>query len=132
MLPFPDDYYTLPDRAMATGRRVYFPPGAFPARAGGGPVNPTPWEANDGFSPGSTILTHVPGVSLAVSRLATVSDMGASLSAQSPVVLIDATNGEWWPTWTELDVTDPDPSTQVLIIHPAQPRRGPSVPGRPP
>jgi hypothetical protein len=120
MLPFPSDFYTVADHGMPTGRRVYFPPGAFPASGHGGPVNPAAWEGNDGFSPGSTILTHVPGISLKASGVATISDMGASLSRQSPVVLIDASTGKRWPTWSELDVTDPDPSTQLLIIHPAR------------
>jgi hypothetical protein len=120
MLPFPDDFYTVPDSAMPTGRRVSFPPGAFPATAHGQTIHPTAWEGNDGFSPGSTILTHVPGLSLSASSLATISDMGASLSSRSPIVLIDATTGQRWPTWAELDVTDPDPATQLLMIHPAR------------
>jgi hypothetical protein len=120
MLPFPDDFYTVADRAMPTGRRVYFPPRAFPASAHGSPVNPTAWEGNDGFSPGSLILTHVPGISLAASHVATISDMGASLSPDGPVVVIDASTGQRWPTWTELDATDPNASTQVLIVHPAR------------
>ena len=61
MLPFPNDYDTVADRAMATGRRVSFPPGAFPAPADGPAFDASPWEGNDGFSPGSTILTHVAG-----------------------------------------------------------------------
>jgi hypothetical protein len=120
MLPFPNDYYTVPDSAMPTGRRVYFPPGAFPPSASGKAFDPTAWEDNDGFSPGSTILTHVPGISLAASHAATISDMGASLSPTSPIVLIDARTGARWPTWAELDANDPNPQTQLLIIHPAR------------
>ncbi|HEY6430197.1 MAG TPA: hypothetical protein VIX84_23450, partial [Acidimicrobiales bacterium] len=120
MLPFPNDFYTVPDSAMPTGRRVSFPPGAFPATAQGQTIDPTAWEGNDGFSPGSTILTHVPGFSLSASSVATISDMGASLSSRSPIVLIDATTGQRWPTWAELDVTDADPATQLLMIHPAR------------
>jgi hypothetical protein len=119
MLPFPDDFYTVADHAMATGRRVYFPPGAFPASAHGSPVNPTAWEGNDGFSPGSLILTHVPDVSLAASHAATVSDMGASLSPDSPVVLFDASTGQRWPTWTELDATDPSPPKAIATWSPS-------------
>jgi hypothetical protein len=87
---------------------------------GGTPFNSAPWAGNDGFSPGSTILTHVPGISLSASGVATDSDMGHSLKADSPVVLIDATTRTRWPTWTELDVTDPNPSTRLLIVHPAR------------
>jgi hypothetical protein len=120
MLPFPNDFYTVPNHSFPTGRQVYFPPGAFPAATGAAAFDPTPWEGNDGFSPGSTILTHVPGLSLAASGVATISDMGRSLRSDSPVVLLDATTGRRWPTWTELDVTDDNPATQLLIIHPAR------------
>jgi len=119
MLPFPNDFYTVSDPTQATGRRVNFPPGAFPA-AGASAFNPSPWEGNDGFSPGSTILTHVPGISLAASKVATLSDMGDSLAAGSPVVLMDATTNTRWPTWTELDVADADAGTQSLVVHPAR------------
>ena len=112
LLPFPNDYDTVPDRATATGRRVSFPAGAFPDAAGRAPLDPSPWSANDGFSPGASILVHVEGISLARSGAATLSDIGASESPASPVVLVDAGTGHRWPTWSELDVNDPDPSTR--------------------
>jgi len=120
MLPFPNDFYTVADAATATGRRVDFPPGAFPASSAGQAFDPTAWEGNDGFSPGSTILTHVPGLSLGASHVATITDMGASLAPTSPVVLVDTRTGARWPTWAELDAKDANPATQLLIIHPAR------------
>lgn len=121
MLPFPNDYYTVSDGGRTTGRAVYFPPKAFPeSTIATGPVNPKAWEGNDGFSPGSNIIVHVPGIDLVASHVATISDMGDSLSVDSPIVLVDATTGERWPTWAELDTSDQDPSTQLLIIHPAR------------
>ena len=120
MQPFPNDYYTVSSKTTPTGRQVYFPPGAFPTAAGASAVDVTPWEQNDGFSPGSTILMHVPGISLSWSRVATISDMGQSLDRDSPIVLLDATSGKRWPAWTELDVNDSDVGTQLLIIHPAR------------
>ncbi|HEY1650728.1 MAG TPA: hypothetical protein VGG09_02485, partial [Acidimicrobiales bacterium] len=120
MLPFPDDYYTVPDPATTTGLRVSLPAAAFPAAVGGTPFNPLPWNGNDGFSPGSTILTHVPGLDLRSSHVATLSDIGDSLKTTSPVILLDTTTGQRWPTWSELDVTDHDAATQLLIVHPAR------------
>ncbi len=120
MLPFPNDYYTVPSTTMPTGRQIYFPPGAFPTAVGSSPVNVTPWEQNDGFSPGSTILLHVPGISLSKSHVATISRMGHSLDSDTPIVLLDATTGKRWPTWAELDSDDTDRGTQLLIIHPAR------------
>ncbi len=35
-------------------------------------------------------------------------------------MVIDATTGRRWPTWSELDVLDHDPSTQLLMVHPAR------------
>lgn len=119
-LPFPNDYYTSPDPAMPTGRRISFPAGAFPTSATGHAFDPSAWENNDGFSPGSILLTHVPGIALATSHVATISDMGASLSASSPIALIDARTGARWPTWAELDANDTNPATQLLMIHPAR------------
>lgn len=119
MLPFPNDYYTVRATSTPTGRRIYFPPGAFPTAAGAAAADVKPWEHDDGFSPGSTILIHVPGISLPQSRVASISDMGQSLDQDSPIVLLDATTGRRWPTWAELDADDPDMGTQLLIIHPA-------------
>jgi hypothetical protein len=120
MSPFPSDYYTVSDPTTGTGRRASFPAGAFPPSASGTVFDPTPWESNDGFSPGSTIVTHVPGLDLAASHVATISDMDQSLTPNSPVVLIDATTGAHWPTWTELDASDPNPATRLLLIHPSR------------
>jgi hypothetical protein len=120
MLPFPNDYYTTSSSSTVTGRRISFPPGALPVANGASPIDPAPWEQNDGFSPGSTILTHVPGISLSASGIATISDMGRSLAKDSPVVLLDVGTKKLWPTWSELDVADPDSSTRLLMVHPAR------------
>jgi hypothetical protein len=120
MLPFPNDFYTVADPGAPTGRRVSIPAGALPASAEGRTFDPSPWEHNDGFSPGSTILVHVPGLSLAESHVATIGDMGASLDRRSPIVLVDARTGARCPTWAELDVRDPNPATRLLVIHPAR------------
>jgi hypothetical protein len=62
----------------------------------------------------------VPALDLSASHVATVSDMGGSLAPSSPVVLIDARTGKRWPTWAELDVSDPNPATRLLLVHPAR------------
>jgi hypothetical protein len=107
---------------MATGRRVALPAGSLPRadKTGTKTLQTTAWDGNDGFSPGSTLLVHVPTVSLARSGVATISDIDSSLTDASPIVLLDTTTGERWPTWTELDAHDTDLSTQLLMIHPAK------------
>jgi hypothetical protein len=120
LLPFPNDYDTVADPTTATGRRVALPAAALPVAAGDEAPDPSVWAGNDGFSPGSLLLAHVPGVDLAASGAATLSDMGRSLGPASPVVLLDTTTGQRWPTWAELDADDHDPATRLLVIHPTQ------------
>jgi hypothetical protein len=119
MLPFPDDYYTTP-AATSTGLRLHIPPAALPRSASGGTTDTTPYERSDGFSPGSTLLTHIDGLDAARSGIPGQETMAASLAPDAPVVVLDATTGQRWPYWAETDATDPDASERLLMIHPAR------------
>ncbi|MCL4448599.1 MAG: hypothetical protein M1483_04025 [Actinobacteria bacterium] len=119
MLPFPSDYYTVPDGAMPSGRRVVFPLSAMPTNSLAAHVNPAAWERNDGFSPGSLILVYVPAVSLALSHIASSVTIQDSLQPNAPIVVMDADTGTRLAYWAELDANDPNPASQLLIIHPA-------------
>lgn len=119
MLPFPNDYYTVPDPSEPSGRRVDFPLATMPANTSGVHIDPATWNANDGFSPGSTIEVHVPGLDLARSDIVDQYHVAGSLSAGAPVVLLDATTGRRLAWWGEADARDPDPASQLLLIHPA-------------
>jgi hypothetical protein len=123
MLPFPDDYYTVADPSSPTGRRVYFKAAGMPANVLGTHVDPTPYNASDGFSPGSAILLKVPGIDSAADVRATgavpINHIGQYRARNAPVVVIDASSGRRWPIWTEIDSTASNPSKAVLEIHPA-------------
>ncbi len=118
LLPYPSDFFTVPDAATDTGLRVRFAPEAMPSNASGVAIDPAEWNRNDGFSPNSTILTAVPGLDPAASRLPGWADVGASLAADSPVAILDMTSGERVALWAELDAkaTGDD---RLLVIHPA-------------
>jgi hypothetical protein len=118
LLPFPNDYFTVPDRSSGTGVRVDFALGAMPRNALGLPIDPTEWNRSDGFSPGSMLLTHVPGLDLGQTGAAPVTDIGRSLAADAPIVLLDARTGVRVPYWAELDAADPQ--HRALIIRPAR------------
>ncbi len=120
MLPFPNDHFTVPDRAMATGRRVQLGPETTPANVSGVHIDPTELNRNDGFSPGSAIVVQLPGVDPVASGLAPITDMARSLDRDAPVVLLDARTGERHPYWAELDVRAPDADHQLLFIRPAR------------
>jgi hypothetical protein len=119
LYPFPNDYFTVRDRSTDTDRRVDLAPDAMPRNVTGAPVDPTEWNRNDGFSPGSAILTYVPGLDLEHSGAAPETDIGRSLRATSPVVLLDATSGRRVPHWVELDQSVPDANQRALIVRPA-------------
>jgi hypothetical protein len=119
LIPFPDDYYAVADRASVTGERVNLTSAMMPASAAGVHVNPAEWDRLDGFSPGDPILTVLPGVDLTASHVAPITNIGMSLDADAPIVLLDASTGQRVPYWAEMDSTDPDAATRALIIHPA-------------
>lgn len=97
MLPFPDDYYTVADPSSPTGRRVDFKIEGMPANAADAHIEAGPYNASDGFSPGSVILLKVPGINTTADVRATkavpVNRIGRYSQSNAPVVVIDAQTG---------------------------------------
>src|SRR5262245_38998696 len=120
MLPFPNDHFTVADGATDTGRRVALAPTTTPANRSGVHIDPTELNRNDGFSPGSAIAVLLPGIDPAASGLAPITDIGASLDRDAPIVIVDADTGERHPYWAELDARAPDPAHQLLFVRPAR------------
>lgn len=119
LLPFPNDFFTVPDAATDTGRRVRFAPGSMPVNRQGRGIDPDAWSANDGFSQGSMALTFVPGLDLEATGAPSIVDLSRSLDPDSPIVWIDATTGDPQLFWAELDAQAADPRTRALILRPA-------------
>lgn len=120
LLPFPNNYFTVPDPRSATGRRVHFDAAAMPANVLGQHIDPTEWNRQDGFSPGEPILVQVPGLDVTASHIAPVTDIGSSLDANAPIVLLNTRTGRRTPYWAELDAhAAAQPDRQLLIIRPA-------------
>jgi hypothetical protein len=119
LLPFPSDTYTTEDDDSATGRRVAIPAGGAPANAAGVAFDPAEWNRNDGFSPSSTLLTHVAGLDPAASDLPPWTDLGASLADDATVVLVDLATGERVPLWAEPTTDATTPVDTLLVIEPA-------------
>ncbi len=136
LLPFPNDYFTRPDPTTATGRRIDFQLLEMPRNVLGKPIDPTEWNRNDGFSPGSEILTFVPGLDLHRTwgtqtmtgpRVGgpndprdQIADIARYQETNAPIVVIDATTGKRWPFWSELDTNAGTPSNKrLLIVRPA-------------
>ena len=119
LYPFPNDYFTVPDGSTDTRRRVQFSPDSMPRNAAGVPIDPTEWNRNDGFSPGSAIITVVPGLDLERTGAAPETDIGRSLHANAPIVLLDATSGRRVPYWAEIDQSAPAADQRALVVRPA-------------
>ncbi|MET0306816.1 MAG: hypothetical protein ABW196_11420 [Solirubrobacterales bacterium] len=123
MLPFPDDYYTVPDATSPTGVRIDFETAGMPANVLGAHISADPYNASDGFSPGATILLKVPGIDTVADVRATgaapINHIGRYRRPNAPVVVIDADSGKRWPIWAEIDSTATDPAKAALEIHPA-------------
>lgn len=120
LLPFPNDHFTVVDRSSTTGRRVRFDAASMPVNSKGRRVDPTEWNRNDGFSPGAMIQTLVPGVDLDRTGAAPITDIGRSLRADAPIVLLDTTTGTRWPYWAELDQQADPGEGALLVIRPAR------------
>jgi hypothetical protein len=120
LLPFPNDYYTVPDGATDTGRRLALAPTATPANSAGTHIDPTEINRNDGFSPGSAIVLQLPGVDLGRSGAVPITDMGRYAEDDAPIVVIDAQSGKRHPIWVETDSRAPDDAHRLTFIRPAR------------
>src|SRR3954453_11039440 len=124
LAPFPNDYFTVADKHTATGRRVHFAPNAMPANGAGTHIDPTPWNRNDGFSPGISIIARIPGLDTqqAFDRtgLVPITDMARYADQRQPVVVIDAKTGKRAPIWAEVDSLAPTEADRNLLVRPAK------------
>ena len=95
-----------------------------PRNKSGKPIDPTDMNRADGFSPGSAMLTKVPGLdspaALRRSKLPPLTNLQRGLAKSSPVVLINARTGKRHPIWAELDSNAKRRADRVLIIRPAR------------
>jgi hypothetical protein len=120
LLPFPSDHFTVDD-ATPTGKRIRLPVAGMPANAQGTPIEPAEWNRNDGWSPNAPMLTFVPGLDAASSRLPSWTDPAASLADDSPVVLIDSDTRERIPLFAELDARAARTEDRLLVVRPLVP-----------
>jgi len=137
LYPFPNNFFTRLDSSSTTGLRINFDPRAMPvaqpvsiapaARVPGGvttieqrAVDPREWNRNDGFSPASMLLAHLPGIDLERSGAAKITDIARSLDVDAPIIVINAETGERQLLWAELDANASSPAGQALIIRPAK------------
>jgi hypothetical protein len=124
LLPFPNDLFTRPDRSTPTDLRVDLPADAMPVNTSGQQVSVSEYDRNDGFSPGSALIVHVPGLDnpAAFQKTGAVGllDMSQSFAERQPIVVIDEQTGRRQLIWSELDANASLPQDTNLLIHPGK------------
>jgi hypothetical protein len=122
LFPFPNDHYTVADPTTDTGRRLDLSLLSMPANREGKPITPGPYNRNDGFSPGSLIVTKVPGLETQAAFDATgavpITDMAKAFEPDQPVVVVNAETRERHLIWAEIDSNPAAPEDVTLLIRP--------------
>jgi hypothetical protein len=124
LLPFPNNLFTKPDPTSATGLRVDLPQAAMPTNTNGVQVDVAPYDRNDGFSPGSSIIARVPGLDNQAAFDQTdpvrLSDLSQTYAPEAPIVVIDTATRQRQLIWAELDSNAGDSQHTTLLIHPGK------------
>lgn len=118
MLPYPNDFFTRKSTKTPTKRILNLSPLAVPKNKAGKPIDVTEWNLLDGFSPGSMIVTYVPGLNLTTSKVPSLTAPTSWQAADAGVVVIDKTTRQRWPIYAEIDLQAATPINRDLIIRP--------------
>ena len=124
LFPFPSDHYAVADSSTPTGQRLNLSDASTPANKNGVHVNPAGINTSDGFSPGESIVTRVPGLdnpeAFQKTGAVPLTDMDQAFAPNQPIVLIDASTGQRQLIWSEIDSTATSPDSTDLIIRPGR------------
>jgi hypothetical protein len=124
LFPFPSDHYAVPDSSTPTGLRVNLSDASTPANKDGVHIDPAGINTSDGFSPGESIVTRVPGLdnpqAFQNTGAVPLTDMDRAFDPNQPIVLIDASTGQRQLIFSELDSNATSPASTDLIIRPGR------------
>lgn len=115
-IPWPSAIYEVADASTPTGFRLAIPEGALPSNIDNTATDPVLFNSLDGFSSAAPMIIAFPG-GVDGANLVPFSDIGKSITAESPTVLIDMSTGELVEHFAELDAPAAgDPDRQALFI----------------
>jgi hypothetical protein len=120
LLPFPSNFFTRESDSTDNGLLVSFAQEAMPVNSSGTVVDPSQWNRNDGFSPGTVMITQVPGLDLEATGAPRLIDLSDSRQEDSPIVVINAATGERQLIWSELDANTEVEAEMSLLIRVAK------------
>ena len=113
LAPWPSSAFEVDDPATVTGRRLAIPDDALPRGTRDEEIDPSLWNALDGFSPTTPIVVEFPG-GVSDVGLPAADNMDPSLAMDSPTVILDLTISARVAHWAELGDDD-----TTLVLHPA-------------
>ncbi len=124
LLPFPDNRLTRRDASTPTGVRLALPADAMPVNSSGVAIGTGEYDRNDGFSPGSALILHIPGLdnpqAFAQTHPVGLLNMAATFDRRAPIVVIDEATGRRQLIFSELDGNADTPADTNLLIHPGK------------
>ncbi len=95
-----------------------------PSNTKGVRVSVAEYDRNDGFSPGSAMIVHVPGLDNAQAFTRTnpvgLLNMKAAFNKSQPIVVIDEATGKRQLIYSELDANAPTPQATNLMVVPGK------------
>jgi hypothetical protein len=122
LFPFPDNRLTKPVAGSATGLELNLPQAAMPSNTTGTQISTTPYDQNDGFSPGSAIVLHIPQLetqaALNKTHAVGLLNMSAYKAKTAPIMVIDEKTGQRQMIYTQLDANATSAATTNLMILP--------------
>ena len=116
LLPFPSNFFTRKSDTTDNGLLVNFSKEAMLVNASGIVGDSAELNRNDGFSPGTVMITQVPDLDMEATGAPRLIDLSDSRQDDSPIVVINAATGERQLIWSELDAnTDKEAELSLLI-----------------
>jgi hypothetical protein len=121
MLPYPSDFFRVPDSTMPSGFHITLAPVAQPKDLHANVMDPTKFWQPDGFSRVSMILATLQTPVTHDGLVGILDDYAMSQSPQSRTLIIDTTTGELVPHYVDIDPRSTKPAKQPIAIYPAIP-----------
>ena len=122
LFPFPDNRLTKPNKQSVTGIQLNLPQAAMPVNGAGTQLSGAPFNQNDGFSPGSAILLHIPKLdtqgALNKTHAVGLLKLSAYTAKTAPIMVIDEKTGRRQMIYTQLDANATSAATRNLMILP--------------
>ena len=120
LLPFPSNFFTRKSDTTDNGLLVNFSKEAMLVNASGMVGDSAELNRNDGFSPGTVMITQVPGLDMEATGAPRLIDLSDSRQDDSPIVVINAATGERQLIWSELDANTEKEAELSLLIRVAK------------